>query len=115
MSVRVRIEQTADHPLIRRLVPLSRFLEKLDTPLAQGDGDLHTLLGQDQLIRRRKEIANDPTDLNRFIGVLDSLAHKIPYPCADSRRRGPIQSWLSSEATTNMGKKPYDCLYERRT
>lgn len=60
-------------------------LEKLDTSLAQRDGDLDAFVPKDQILRPRKEVRNDLGVTERFVGVYDFLAHKCAYLSANSR------------------------------
>jgi hypothetical protein len=79
---RVGIEEPPYHSLISRVVLSRLVLEEVNAPLAQCDRDLDPLVPEDQIFRRRKEVANDFQLSDRFISISDSHAHKLPYPFA---------------------------------
>jgi len=85
MMLRIGIEQPADHALVLRVMFPRLTLEELDASLAQRNGNLDTFVPKDQFFRPRKEIRNDPEISERFVGVLDFLAHRCAYLSASSR------------------------------
>ena len=49
MVIGIGIEQSSDHPLVLRVVLARLALEELDATLAQRDGDLDTLIPEDDV------------------------------------------------------------------
>src|SRR5258706_7492327 len=71
----IRIEKPADHALVLQ-APLLRFrLEKVDALGAQGDGYFDSVLLENEPVRRREEIGDDP-NLHGFIGIANFLFHR---------------------------------------
>jgi hypothetical protein len=83
----VRIEQSPDHPLVLRVVPTRLVFEELDAPLAQCDRHLDSFVPKDQVLGARKKVRNDLQPSERFVRVLNVLAHKFPCLCASTRPR----------------------------
>ena len=52
-------------------------LEEIEALLAERVGDLHTVIPQDTLIRRWKEVFHDLYATERFICVLSSVLHRV--------------------------------------
>ncbi len=88
MMLRIGVKQSADHALILRIVSARLVLEEFDTTLAQGNGHFHAFIPEDEILRARQEIRNDPEGPEGFVRVLDSLAHRFAFLCANSRLRG---------------------------
>lgn len=87
MVLCIRVQQPADHPLVLSVVPPRFALKELDAAFAEGDGDLDPLLAEDQILRRRKKVRNDPKASEWLVGVLDFRAHRCVCLCASSPRR----------------------------
>ena len=87
MMLRVSVQEPPDHALILRVVP-SRFgLEEIHAAFAQRDGDLDPLVPEDEILRAREKVRNDPWVSERFVRVPDFLAHIFACLSASSRRQ----------------------------
>lgn len=84
---RVGVKQPPDHALVLRVMFPSFTLEKLHASLAQGDGHFDSLISKDEFLRTREEVRNDLQVSERFVGVLDFLAHTLACLSANSRLR----------------------------
>jgi hypothetical protein len=87
MILRISIEQPPDHTLILRVMFPRLTLEELDTSLARCNRDLDAFVPKNELLGPREEIRNDLEIAERFVGVLDFLAHRCARPSASSRLR----------------------------
>jgi hypothetical protein len=87
MMLRIGVEQPPDHALVLSVVFPGLALEELDASLAQRDGDFDSFIPKDEFLRARKEVRNDLEVSERFVGVLDFLAHKFACLSASSRPR----------------------------
>lgn len=85
MMLRIDIEQPPDHALVLGTMFPCLILEEFDTSLTQCNGDLDAFVPKDQLLGPRKEIRNDSEVSERFVGVLDFLAHKFVCLSASSQ------------------------------
>jgi len=56
---RVGVKETANHSLILRVVLPRLPFEEFNAALAQGDRNLDALIPEDEILRSRKEVAND--------------------------------------------------------
>ena len=73
MGIYICVEQLSDHPLILRLVLGCVRLEKLDAPLAQGNGYLYTLIAKRKLAGRgRKSDTTRYSPIGSFVYTLFS-------------------------------------------
>src|SRR6266496_537292 len=87
MMLRVSVQEPPDHALILRVVP-SRFgLEEIHAAFAQRDGDLDPLVPEDEILRAREKVRNDPWVSERFVRVPDFLAHIFACLSASTRRQ----------------------------
>src|SRR3989304_6967202 len=84
----IGVEQLADHALVLRVVLARLRLEELDAALAQGDGHLHALFAEDEILRARQKIRNDSQVSEGLVRVLDFLAPRFAFLFASSRLRG---------------------------
>lgn len=62
-------------------------LEELDASLAQGNGDLHTVLFQDELIRRREKVRYNLNSAEPLICVFWCAFHRASCLDASSQRQ----------------------------
>ena len=58
MRVHIGVQQSTDHSLVLRVSLHCFRLEELHALPAQGDGDLHILFTERQLLRRRQKVTN---------------------------------------------------------
>jgi hypothetical protein len=58
--LRVRIKQSSDHSLVLRVVFPRFILEEFDAALTERNGDLHTFVAEDKILRTRQEVRNNP-------------------------------------------------------
>ena len=84
MMFGVRVEQSSDHPLILRVVPLRLGLEELDTTLAQGDSDFDPFVLKHKILRPGQEVSDDLRVSEAFVCVLDFRAHRFACLSASS-------------------------------
>ena len=87
MVPRVSIQQAANHLLVRDLGAGGVALEEIHTPFAKRDSDLHTVIAQHQLIRRRQEVLDDFESSEWFISVLSHALHRSSSLGASNRRQ----------------------------
>jgi hypothetical protein len=85
MMLRIGIEEPPDHALVLRVMFSRLTLEELDASLAQRDGDFDAFVSKDEFLWARKEVRNDPEVSERFVGILDFLAHRFSYLSANSQ------------------------------
>lgn len=81
----IGVEQPPDHSLVLRVMFARLPLEELNASLAQRNGDFDAFIPKDEVFRSRKEIRNDLHVSERFVGVLDFLAHTFAYLSASTR------------------------------
>ena len=62
-------------------------LKEVDAFLAEGDGDLDSILLQYELIGRREKVINDLQPSERLICVLLNVLHTVSCLFARNRRR----------------------------
>jgi len=85
--VRIGVEKPPNHSLILRIVLPRLPFEEFNAALAQRDRNLDALIPEDEVLRSRKEVPNDPQSPKRFIRVSDFRAHRLPFPFASSQRQ----------------------------
>ena len=83
----VNLEQPPDHALVLSVIFSGLALEELDASVAQCGSDLDAFIPKDEILRPRKEVRNDLEVSERFVGVLDFLAHIFACLSASSRLR----------------------------
>ena len=81
----VSVKKSADHALVLRVMFPGLALEELDAPLAQRDRDFDPLIPKDKLFRAREKVRNDSEASERFVRVLDFLAHTVASLSASTR------------------------------
>src|SRR5262249_2059038 len=86
MVSRIAVQQATDHLLVRNLRARRVTLKEVHASLAQGNGDLDTVVAQNQLIRGRQKILNHLDSSQRLISVLSIPLHKSAFLGANSRR-----------------------------
>ena len=74
--LRVGIEQPPDHALVLSVMFPRLALEELNASLAQGNGDLHSLVTKNEVLGSRQEVRNDLQTAEWFIRVSDFPVHK---------------------------------------
>ncbi len=85
MMLCVAVKQPPDHALVLCMMFSGLALEELNASLAQRNGDLDAFIPKDEVFRPRKEVRNDLEIAERFVGVLDFLAHTITCLSASNR------------------------------
>ena len=84
---RVCVKEPSNHPLVLRIVFPCFAFEEFNTPLAQGDGDFHSLISKDKILRTWKEVRDDLWVSERFVRVSNFLAHKFVFLSSNNQRR----------------------------
>ena len=84
---RVGVKKPPNHSLILRVVLPRLPFEEFNAALAQRDRNLDALISEDEVLRSRKEVANDLQSSQRLIRVSDSRAHRLSYAFASNRRQ----------------------------
>src|SRR6266542_2364283 len=76
----VGVEKPPNHSLILRVVLPRLAFEELNAALAQRDGDLDTLIPENEVFWWRKEVTNDLQSSEALVRVSDFRAHRLPSP-----------------------------------
>ena len=88
MMLSVGIKKSTDHPLVLCVVFARFVLEKVNAALAQRNGHLNAFVAEHEIFWARQKVWDDPEVSEGFIRVLDSLAHKFAFLCANNRLQG---------------------------
>ena len=83
----ILIQQLANHLLVGSAVFLGFCLEKSNALCAQGNRHFFQMILGHKLFWWGQEIGNEFEIADRFVSVLDLLAHKSVFPFASSRYR----------------------------
>ncbi len=103
MMLRIGVKQSADHALILRIVSARLVLEEFDATLAQGNGHFHAFIPEDEILRARQEIRNDPEAPEGLVRVLDSLAHRFAASAKDT----PCFFWFLSSLSWSQSNRVF--------
>lgn len=76
MMLCIGIKQPPDHALILCMMFPCLALEEFNASSAQRNGNFDSFVPKDEVFRPRKEVRNDLEIAERFVGVLDFLAHQ---------------------------------------
>jgi len=85
MMLCIGVEQPPDHALVLGVMFPGLALEEVDASFAQRDGNLDAFIPKDEILRPRQEVRNDLEVSERFVGVLDFLAHIFACLSASNR------------------------------
>ncbi len=87
MVLRICVEQTSNHPLILRVVPLGFVLKEFDTTLAKRERYLYPVITKGQVLGTRQKVGYDFNFSEGLVGVFYFRVHRVAFLFAKNLRQ----------------------------